>query len=63
MRHHMTDSSHQSFHKLKSVTLTLKIGLGGVQNKLVTSLGFHIPCFFFIQKRVISPCRVLMESL
>jgi hypothetical protein len=48
--HHMTDSSHQSFHKLKSVTLTLKTGLGGVQNELVPSLGFCIPCFFFIHK-------------
>ena len=34
----MTDSSYQSFRKLKSVTLTLKTGLGGMRNKLVASL-------------------------
>jgi hypothetical protein len=34
----VTDSSYQSFRKLKSVTLTLKTGLGGMRNELVASL-------------------------
>ena len=68
--HHMTDSSHQSFRKLKSVTLTLKTGLGGVQNELVTSLGFCIPCFVFRQKGLLvpaeplwSPCRAILSII
>jgi len=39
---HVTDSSYQSFCKLKSITLTLKTGLGGVWNKLVVSLAIWI---------------------
>jgi hypothetical protein len=44
------DSSHQSFCKLKSVTLTPKTGLGGVQNN---KSRFLCTMFFLQTQRVI----------
>jgi len=44
------DSSHQSFYKLKSVTLTPKTGLGGVQNN---KSRFLRTMFFLQTQRVI----------